>query len=49
MEKPPARGGFFLLRLLQSVYLLGVEHQELVVEIKLLLNFVHQVRIGEGL
>lgn len=43
------QGRLFLLRLLQSFDLLGVELEEFVVEIKLLLNFVHQVRIGEGL
>jgi len=46
---PPLMGRLFLLRLLQSFDLLGVELEEFVVEIKLLLNFVHQVRIGEGL
>ena len=42
-------GAAFLLRLLQGVDLLGVALEELVVEIKLLLHLVHQVRIGEGL
>ena len=47
--KAARQGRLFLLRLLQSFDLLGVELEEFVVEIKLLLNFVHQVRIGEGL
>ena len=42
-------GRLFLLRLLQSFDLLGVALEEFVVEIKLLLHLVHQVRIGEGL
>ena len=42
-------GAAFLLRLLQGFDLLGVEFEEIVVQIKLLLHLVHQVRIGEGL